>query len=62
MFLQIMHVWTLHIKNPSDAKLASLSILRKWLVSMTTITKIEKKIQKVKYLWVYLSHFHNLGV
>jgi hypothetical protein len=37
-----MHLVTLHVKNPSDAKLASLTILRKWLVSMTTITKIEK--------------------
>ena len=36
-FLQIMHPRTFHIKNPSDAKLASLSILRKWSVSMATI-------------------------
>ena len=41
-FLQIMHPRTFHIKNPSDAKLASLSILRKWPVSMATIFKIEK--------------------
>ena len=40
--LQIMHPTTFHIKNPSDAKLASLSILRKWPVSMATIVKIEK--------------------
>ena len=41
-FLQIMHPRTFHIKNPSDAKLASLSILRKWPVSMATIVEIEK--------------------
>ena len=41
VFLQIMHRRTFHIKNPSDAKLASLSILGKWPVSMTTIAKIE---------------------
>ena len=40
-FLQIMHPRTFHIKNPSDAKLASLRILRKWPVSMATIVKIE---------------------
>ena len=36
-FLQIMHPRTFHIKNLSDARLASLSILRKWPVSMATI-------------------------
>ena len=41
-FLQIIHPRTFHIKNPSNAKLASLSILRKWSVSMATIVKIEK--------------------
>ena len=41
-FLQIMHPMTFHINNPSDAKLASLSILIKWPVSMATIVKIEK--------------------
>ena len=40
-FLQIMHPRTFHIKNPSDAMLASLSVfLRKWPVSMATIAKI----------------------
>ena len=43
-FLKIMHPRTFHIKNPSDAKLASLSILRKWPVSMATIVK-NRKIQ-----------------
>ena len=32
---------TFNINNPSDAKLASLSILRKLPVSMATIVKIE---------------------
>ena len=41
-FLQIMHPRTFHIKNPSDAKLASLSILRKRPISMATIVRIEK--------------------
>ena len=40
-FLQIMHPRTFHIKNPSDATLASLSMLRKWPVSMATIVKIK---------------------
>ena len=40
VFLQIMHPRTFHIKNPSDAKLASLSVFRKWPVSMATIAKI----------------------
>jgi hypothetical protein len=53
MFLQIMHLGTIHIKNPSDAKLASLSILRKWLVSMATVTKIEK--YKKSYISGYLN-------
>ena len=39
-FLQIMHPRTFLIKNPSDAKLASLSVFRKWPVSMATIAKI----------------------
>ena len=41
-FLQIMHPRTFHIKNPSDAKLALLSVLSKWPVSMATIVEIEK--------------------
>ena len=57
---QIMHPRTLHIKNPSDAKLASLSILRKWPVSMATIVK-NRKIQKVQYLSTYSSYFHNIS-
>ena len=59
-FLQIMHPRTFHINNPSDAKLASLSILVKWPVSMATIVKIEKK-QKVKYLSIYSTYFHNIS-
>ena len=59
-FLQIMHPRTFHIKNPSDAKLASLSILRKWPVSMATIVK-NLKIQNVQYLNTYLSYFHNIS-
>ena len=59
-FLQIMHPRTLHIKNPGDAKLASLSILRKWPVSMATIVK-NRKIQKVQYLSTYSSYFHNIS-
>ena len=39
-FLQIMHPRTFLVKNPSDAKLASLSVFRKWPVSMATIAKI----------------------
>ena len=39
-FLQIMHPRTFLIKNPSDAKLASLRVFRKWPVSMATIAKI----------------------
>ena len=58
-FLQIMHPKTFHIKNPSDAKLASLSILRKWPVSMATIVK-NRKIQKVQYLSTYSSYFYNI--
>ena len=50
---------TFHINNPSDAKLASLSILRKWPVSMATIIK-NLKIQKVQYLGTYSSYFHNI--
>ena len=42
-FLQIMHPRTFHIKNPSDARLASLSILRKWPVSMAITVKNLKK-------------------
>ena len=38
-FLQIMHPRTFHFKNPSDAMVASLRILRKWPVSMATIVK-----------------------
>ncbi len=41
-FLQIMHSRTFRINNPSDAKLASLSVLRKLSVSMATIVEIEK--------------------
>ena len=59
-FLQIMHPRTFHINNPSDAKLASLSILIKWPVSMATIVKIEKK-QKVTYLGIYSTYFHNIS-
>ena len=39
-FLQIMHPRTFLVKIPSDAKLASLSVFRKWPVSMATIAKI----------------------
>ena len=45
-FLQIMHTRTFHIIDPSDAKLASLSILIKWPVSIATIVKIEKNISQ----------------
>ena len=41
-FLQIMYLWTLFIRNQSGAKLELLSILRKWPVSMETVTKYEK--------------------
>ena len=57
VFLQIMNTRTFHIKNPSDAKLASLSILRKWLVSTATIVKNRKKVQ---YISTYSSYFHNI--
>ena len=42
-----------------DAKLASLSILRKWPVFMATTVKT--KIKKVKYLSTYSSYFHNIS-
>ena len=60
-FLQIMHTRTFHIKNPSDAKLASLSFFfyRKWHVSMTTIVNI-KKYKKLNIL-VHSSCIHNIG-
>ena len=41
-FLQIMHPMTFLINIPSDAKMASLGIFRKWPVSIATIVKIEK--------------------
>ena len=45
------------IRNPSDAKLASLSISRKLPVSIATIVKIEK-IQKAKYLRTYSNYLY----
>ena len=59
-FLQIMHPRTFHIKNPSDAKLALLSILRKWPVSNATVVR-NRKIQNVQYLSSYSSYFHNIS-
>ena len=38
----------LHINNPSNGRLASLSVLRKWPVSMVTIFKITKLTKKYK--------------
>ena len=54
VFLQIMHTRILHIKNSSDAKLALLSILRKWPVSMATIVKNRKISQ---YIFKLLSQY-----
>ncbi len=59
-FLQIMHPTTFHIKNPSDAKLVSLSILRKLPVSMANIVKIEK-YKKYNISIIYSSYFHNIN-
>ena len=57
-FKQIMHTMTFHINNPSDAKLASLSILKKNGLFPRQPFK-NRKIQKVQYLSTHLSYFHN---
>ena len=52
-FMHIMPPSTFHIKNPSNAKLASLSIFRKWPVSMATIGN-NRKIQKKYNISVHI--------
>ena len=62
--LLLMHPRTFHIKNPSDAKLASLSILRKLPVSMASIVK-NRKIQKSatsQYIFKLFSQYYFLDI
>ena len=56
--LQIMHPRTFHINNPSDAKLASLSILRKWPVSMAIIVKSKNTKSEIsQYIFKIFSQY-----